>query len=268
MRSILLYANHDSGTVDRVEAALTIAAAFNSHIHCLQVTPFNNYVVMDPFGGVYAMSRILEQLRAEEAKNQAEVEGRLRRAGASWTWINETSDPEGAALDRMNLVDIAIVSIGGEADESAHTPAAARLAIRTNTPILGISSEGPRLDVGGNAMVAWNGSPEASRALCNAVPLLALASRVTIVEVTEDHSGFPALEAAQYLGYHDIKAEVREHPKAEDSTSDALRRAAVEIEASYIVMGSYGHSRLHERVFGGVTKDFSRTSPCTLFLSH
>ena len=268
MRSVLLYANRDAGTIDRLEVALTVAAAFNSHIHCLQVTPYNNFVVMDPFGGVYGMAEMLADIREREIENQNELQARLERAGASWTWINENGDPQGAALDRMDLMDLAGVSTGGEGDLPDHAPAAAKLATRTDTPILAVASDGPRIDVGGNVMVAWNGSPEVSRALRHAVPLLKFARNVTIVRIAEDRAGRPLVDAAQYLSYHDIKSEIREQPRDDEMVHDALRRAALELEANYIVMGAYGRPHLRERMFGGVTLDFSQHSPCSLFMSH
>ena len=45
-------------------------------------------------------------------------------------------------------------------------------------------------------MVAWNGSPEVSRALRHAVPLLKFARNVTIVRIAEDRAGRPLVDAA------------------------------------------------------------------------
>ncbi|MFX8351111.1 universal stress protein [Acinetobacter baumannii] len=35
-----------------------------------------------------------------------------------------------------------------------------------------------------------------------------------------------------------------------------------------MVMGAYGHSRLRERVLGGVTRDILRTAPLPVLLAH
>jgi nucleotide-binding universal stress UspA family protein len=35
-----------------------------------------------------------------------------------------------------------------------------------------------------------------------------------------------------------------------------------------IVMGGYGHSKLSEQVFGGVTRDMLRASGVPMFMSH
>jgi nucleotide-binding universal stress UspA family protein len=268
MRSILLYANEDAGSIVRLEAALQLAATFDSHLHCLQLTSADEYVYLDPFGGVYPMFELLNDIRAQESEFQAKIEARLSRAGARWTWLNEVRDPQGASLDRMNLIDLAVVSLVDDPERPELAPAPARLALQTDTPILAVASQGPAFDVRGNVMVAWNGSPEAGRALRAAVPLLAPAASVTIVQVIEHHEQRNAFDAAEYLGYHDIKAEVREQFNEQGPVADALRRAVIETGASYLVMGAYGKPRMRERVFGGVTQSFAKQSPCSLFMTH
>ncbi|WP_231030752.1 universal stress protein [Sphingomonas sp. IC-56] len=268
MRSILLYANEDAWTLQRLEAALRIATTCDSHVHCLQLTSADEYVFADSFGGVYPMLDLLRDVRAQEEAFQQQIEARLSREGARWTWINEARVPSGAPLKRLNLIDLSIVSLVNEPETSGSTPAPARLAMQSDTPILAILPHGRPFDTRGDVMVAWNGSPEAARALRAAVPLIRFASSVTIVEVIEHRGQRSAIDAAEYLGYHDIKAEVREHLIDQEAVADALRRAAIETAASYIVMGAYGKSRLRERVLGGVTASLTKDSPCSLLMSH
>jgi nucleotide-binding universal stress UspA family protein len=52
------------------------------------------------------------------------------------------------------------------------------------------------------------------------------------------------------------------------SAEAALLSEARALDADLIVMGGYGHSRLREFVFGGVTRALSRTSPIPVLLSH
>ena len=267
MKSLLLYANKDAGTDERLDAALVIAAAFDSHIRCLQVTPFQGYMLTDPFGGAYPAFDLLAAIQTGEEEVRARMEARLQRAGACWDWSNATGDPQGTAIDRMNLADLAIVSLAPEGEDGRRSPPAARLATGTTTPVLAIAHGGVRFDVGGKAMVAWNGSPEASHALCRAVPFLHKAAEVHIVTASEDQESLPSLAAAEYLGYHGIKAELRREPVG-DGAAAAILRAADELEASYIVMGAYGHSRFRETMFGGVTRALCASSRYSLFLAH
>ncbi|APG84059.1 universal stress protein UspA [Sinorhizobium americanum CCGM7] len=43
-------------------------------------------------------------------------------------------------------------------------------------------------------------------------------------------------------------------PSAGRRVEDVLNQHALDMAADLIVMGAYGHSRIRERVFGGVTK--------------
>lgn len=269
MRSILLYANEDSGTIDRVEAALNIAGAFNAHLHCLQMITPDTFVAMDPFGGVYPMFDLLEDMREREAKNRQEIDTRLQRADAPRTWITGTRYPRSSALERMALVDLTIVSIPQKIELGDRPPAPARLATQSNTPVLAVAPGGSRFDSYGNAMVAWNGSAEAARALRAAIPLLARAQGVTIVTLQEGkEQGLAPTDAAEYLGYYEIKSEIRELPQSDRIPSEVLSETAAELSASYIVMGAYGHARLQERIFGGVTQALSTNSNVSLFMAH
>ena len=73
MKSVLLYANEDTGLESRFQAALDVARAFESHISCVQVTPFDSFIMGDPFGGVYALPSVLEAVREAEDERRAGV---------------------------------------------------------------------------------------------------------------------------------------------------------------------------------------------------
>jgi nucleotide-binding universal stress UspA family protein len=49
---------------------------------------------------------------------------------------------------------------------------------------------------------------------------------------------------------------------------EALLSAALSAEAELIVMGGYGHARLQEAIFGGVTRTLIEGSDIPLLLSH
>jgi len=52
------------------------------------------------------------------------------------------------------------------------------------------------------------------------------------------------------------------------TVGDAVVRAARDNRADLIVSGAYGHSRLHELLLGGVTRDLLRENLLPLFLFH
>jgi nucleotide-binding universal stress UspA family protein len=144
---------------------------------------------------------------------------------------------------------------------------AGRLIVQSPVPLLAVPREASQFDPNGPMMVAWNGAPEAANAVRHGLALLKSAASVHIVSVAEEASGLPAADVAAYLSRHGIHAEVLER-RAEPSVEDALIAAARELGASCIVMGGYGHSRMRELVFGGVTRAMLKGSPFPLFLSH
>lgn len=73
---------------------------------------------------------------------------------------------------------------------------------------------------------------------------------------------------AVYLARHGVKVTVDRLPPEGDSVADVLRRHAVDTAAEMIVMGAYGHSRLRERIFGGVTRSMIEDPPLPLFMAR
>lgn len=78
----------------------------------------------------------------------------------------------------------------------------------------------------------------------------------TILTITGPHMGDDDLKLAADLcvARHGVKVTVARLPSENHSVADVLRQHSVDSSAELMVMGTYGHSRLHERIFGGVTK--------------
>ena len=74
MKALLLYANEDAGTESRLQSALDMARAFDAHIGCVQVTPFDSFIMGDPFGGVYALPAVLDAVREAEDEHRIRLE--------------------------------------------------------------------------------------------------------------------------------------------------------------------------------------------------
>ena len=62
------------------------------------------------------------------------------------------------------------------------------------------------------------------------------------------------LDPAPGLARHGVKVGVDRLPSSGQSVATVLKQHATEMDADLIVMGGYGHSRLRERIFGGVTR--------------
>jgi nucleotide-binding universal stress UspA family protein len=108
-------------------------------------------------------------------------------------------------------------------------------------------------------VVGWDARVEAARAIREALDLIKGADEIRLVlvdpmESETAHGAEPGADAAAYLARHGIKVFVDRLPLEGHSVAQVLSRHAGDVGAELIVMGGYGHSRLRERIFGGVTR--------------
>lgn len=91
-----------------------------------------------------------------------------------------------------------------------------------------------------------------------ALEMLVVADTVHLVVVDPDSSYFknggePGADMAAYLARHGCKVVIEQLASGGRATGDVIQQHALELGCDMIVMGAYGHSRLRERIFGGVT---------------
>lgn len=124
-----------------------------------------------------------------------------------------------------------------------------------------------------NVMIAWDSRIEASRAMREALDLLVGADevRLVLVDPIEGESfqgGEPGADAAAYLVRQGVKVTVDRLPSQGKSVAEILKRHAVDMGSDLLVMGAYGHSRLRERIFGGVTRSMLEDVPFPIFMAR
>ena len=122
-------------------------------------------------------------------------------------------------------------------------------------------------------MIAWDSRLEASNAVSGAMDLLVAADDVHVVLVDpvegQDGQGAePGADIAAYLARHGVELTVDRLSSQGRSVADRLRQHTVDMAAEMLVMGAYGHSRLRERIFGGVTRSMIEKPPLPVFLAH
>ena len=123
-----------------------------------------------------------------------------------------------------------------------------------------------------HVVVAWKDTREARRAVLDAIPFLHAAKRVSVVEVCsrdeERNAAARTDDVVRYLARHRISADPQPILHRDGSDADHLLRFAVNEDADLLVAGAYGHSRLGEWIFGGVTRDMLASSRLCCLMSH
>jgi nucleotide-binding universal stress UspA family protein len=245
MRSILVNADRNPGMEARLETALSIARGCGGHITVLVDTPVARYIAMDPMGGSYVASEALQQALADDDSNAAEIEERLRREDVPFDVVRSEAEPVDALGRAARLADVVILSRSGGL--------AGDVAMLSRTPVLALPDDKALSVPLRKVCIAWDGGDEAALALRGAVSLLANCGSVEVVTVSDHPGDFPPTEAVRYLSRHGVRAELNEVARR-GSTEETLAVAAA--SADLLVMGAYGHSRVREFLFGGVTRFF------------
>lgn len=122
-------------------------------------------------------------------------------------------------------------------------------------------------------MVAWDSRVEASRAVAQSLDFLAAADDVRLVlvdpiESEDEHGAEPGADVATFLARHGVKVSVDRLPSQGKTVASVLGRHAVDTAAQLLVMGAYGHSRLRQRLFGGVTRSMLDGPPIPILMSR
>ena len=111
------------------------------------------------------------------------------------------------------------------------------------------------------AVIAWDGGKKAVRAVNDAISLLeGRGGEVIVLVINAEqrkgaHGERPGEDIAAHVARHGIKASVERQTISQVSTDAAILNFLAESSADLLIMGAYGHSRLRERAFGGVTNE-------------
>lgn len=121
-------------------------------------------------------------------------------------------------------------------------------------------------DVGGTALVAWDGKEPSSRAARRSVPLLKKASKVVVAGAPAGDNPCDLSRLAAYYASHGLSVEVDVLPKGD--IVPALLEATERHGADYMVAGAFGRSRLREFAFGGTTRALLHHTQLNLYMAH
>lgn len=124
-----------------------------------------------------------------------------------------------------------------------------------------------------NVLVAWNGGTEATHAIHAALPFLQDARRVVLLDSRQFGSSrredcLPRFEPFVHMLRHGIEADLMYASLPSDDAGAGLLEKAEQVRADLLVMGAFGHSRMHERVLGGTTHHVLKHARIPIFLQH
>ena len=279
-KTILVQANESGNRAERFRIAIDLALQFGAHLTGAAVTggirryAFPGAWAADPGGYSAFLTTQLDVLRKHADAALAAFEDKVRNQDLRSHESALIDDEAGPGLNlRARYSDLLIVGQANPGEVSPVAPAdlPQQLVLGSGRPVLIIPFAGSFPQVGRRAIVAWDGSLSAARAVTGALPLLEKAEQVEVAVFAGDASDIdgdnPGDDVALYLARHDVKVNV---VRSEDSIGDgrSLLTLAKDRGADVLVMGGYGHSRLRELVMGGVTRTMLQVMNLPVLMAH
>ncbi|WP_027054294.1 universal stress protein [Mesorhizobium erdmanii] len=125
--------------------------------------------------------------------------------------------------------------------------------------------------IGRQVVIAWSPSAQATRVVHDAMPILALAQKVTAFafDPLADQEDADVEMLRAHLQAHGIKIAIDKWSNTGDlAPIEALFASRALEEADLIVAGAYSHSRFREALFGGMTKSLMQQFSLPVLVSH
>jgi nucleotide-binding universal stress UspA family protein len=165
-------------------------------------------------------------------------------------------DPTRSLAKAARLADLVVTAArnGASTGDAYRTADPGSLVLQAGRPVL-VAADAAASLAAKKVVIAWKEAREARRAVADAVPLLLSADEVIVVTVDQapdEETRAGLADVAAFLLGHGIKART-EVITAKDE-SERLREFVTESRADLVISGAYGHSRLREWAFGGVTR--------------
>jgi len=267
IRRILVHVDYDALPTARVKLAVSLAARFDATIIGFAAGTYVPIIITGGFVYNVAMvetdQRAIEQRLAERAREFRQVVGDCCPA----EWRSTYASPTRGLADEACSADLIVVG-GGNKSSGLRQLDVGGLVLNAGRPVL-IAAEGADAFDGRRILIAWKDCREARRAVKDAMPFLLAAERVVIATIEEDTTTRSNTEdVVAYLAAHGIEADaIRRDPGVEGPPAQLLLEAKA-MEADAIVAGGYGHSRLREWAFGGMTRSLLSATSVSLLMSN
>ena len=263
MKNILLLVHDDVGQEARLQAALDLTRAVSGHLNCVDVSQMPVVFADDGYAG----AMLLDDEREREAANRQRLETRLANEDIAWDWVDVTDSIAEAVIGAAGLADLIVLNRRLDAFPAPDMRGiAGAILMEVRKPVVAVPDNLRGFKITGRALVAWDGLPAVTATMQSCVPLLQLASEVELITVQESGDEPDAEEAASYLSRHGVHPGIRSLGRG--PADELIARECATGGADWCLLGAYGHGRLRELLFGGVSRRLLTESPIPLILGH
>ena len=271
-KNILVHVPAEPQPLRALEAAAALAQRFDARLIGVGAETYDI--------GLLASAAYVDAVLAQALRDQVELNLKTAQArflalaeplGQDTSWLSEVDFPSWAVAGYGRCADIAVAARPGRLHTDLTVANPADLVMQAGLPVLLVPEASAPLEAK-RIVIGWKDTREARRALSDALPFVVAAEQVVVAgvagagEIGADRDGLE--QVAERLRRHGalVKTEVARRGAA--SVAETLETVADEHGADLLVLGAYGHTRIREWVFGGVTEELMAASSKYVLFSH
>jgi len=270
-----------------LSSAFAAAKPFNAHVAALFVRPDATEAV--PCYGESVSANVMQEIADASKKAsdeaikiaKASLQAAAKEANAAVQEKPQLGDTPTASFrevtgnfaDQVTLAarlsDLVVFGAMKEGDRPGLTEAFEATLLETGRPVLLSAHAAPTSFCKKKVSVAWNDSVAAAHAVTASLPFLKCAESVEILSVTRGKDEpIGCSDLCAYLKLHGIATTETNVDGGNRAIADVLLKAAADGGAGMLVAGGYGHNRLREMFFAGVTRQVVSHADLPVFLVH
>jgi nucleotide-binding universal stress UspA family protein len=270
-KTILVNIGVDDPAEPTIRAACDLARRFRAKVIglCAADAPMPvTYPETDP-----AVVDVWDQLRAQLKTHFSELHAtfdRLTADGVESEWREALAPPTNMLSRSARAADLVVMCAprGASTGNTWRAADPGSVILQAGRPVFVLAYGADRVPLG-RAVVAWKDTREARRAVADAIPLLLCSTEVTVVTIAADVDSTVtqgADDVVALLSQHGVQA----HSKVIESADgdEKLTEFLAVSGADFVVSGAYGHGRLREWAFGGVTRSLLDRTGIDRFMSN
>jgi nucleotide-binding universal stress UspA family protein len=273
-KSILVFLDDGKSNSDRVNAAISLAKSHHAHIT-----------------GASLLTLRPEHVKIDSSEQFADLESKRLSESLVTNFLEKSS---AAGIESDTIV------IAGKADESANLMAhhgrnadliilaqpnpdsrnytrmlsfAEEVMLHSGRPILFMPYIGANKIPFKKALVSWDGTPAATRATYDAIPLLKQTKETKILVVQskkqlESKTDVQAEKLCVQLSRHGIHCHVNLVSPGSSMVATVILNEISQHDIDVLVMGGYGTPSLKQKILGGVTRSLLTTMLIPVLMAH
>lgn len=274
IKDLLVAYQGDEGARTALKFALQMGKKYGAVVTGAYVHASNQYDGQD---SRWIPDSIRDMIRTAEREATAEVKSTFRASVAELgpdiehDWVATTGGPSLTLARMSRFYDILItgqfegaISHGGRAFQPEET------IQRSGRPMLIVPEKYEVRPFKEVAVVAWDGSSSAARALADAMQVLETKRKLYVVTVEGGTRRIAPLtdhDITKHLRRHGIDAE-SVNLESTSNVGEAILDFCARVDPDILVMGAFGRAKLRALLFGGVARYVLEHQNVPVLMSH